>query len=169
MTAYIWEFGIDWNAVETVDGEYPLSYLRGCLSTASGPLPGTEAVKIGDSVTFRILDITSSVPTDPSGQWVASIDHFKIGSEAAVKGQSAVKALSSLQPAFTQDTPPPLACLGCLGFPTEPVYASWTSAQVDVEGPVGRFLLTANVRATGTDTRVRLFRLDPEMVVGASL
>ena len=165
MTRYIWEFGIDWNAVETVDGEYPLSYLRGCLSNGSVPLPGTEAVKINDSVTFRIFDITSSVPADPSGQWVAGIDHFQIDSEPAVKGQLADNALSSLQPAFTQDTLPSLACLG---FPTEPVYASWTSAEVTVDGPVGRFLLTANVRATGTDTRVRLFRLDPEMVVGSN-
>lgn len=164
MTRYIWEFGIDWNAVETVDGDYPLSYLRGCLST-DRPLPGTEVVKMDDSITFRILDITSSVPTDPSGQWVASIDHFQIDSRAAVKGQAAVNALSSLQPAFTQETPPPLASLG---FPTESVYASWTSTLVKVEGPVGRFLLTANVRATGTDTRVRFFRLDPEMVVGSN-
>jgi len=165
VTEYVWEFGIDWNAVETVEGEYPLSYLRGCLSTGSGPLPGTEAVKMDDSVTFRILDITSSVPTDPSGRWVAGIDHFQIDSEAAVKGQAADNALDNLQPAFTQDTPPPLACLG---FPAEPVYASWTSTLVKVDGPVGRFLLTANVRATGTDTRVRRFRLDPEMVVGSN-
>jgi hypothetical protein len=165
MTAYVWELGIDWNAVETVDGEYPVSYLRGCLSTNGVPLPGTEVMKAGDSVTFQILDITSSAPTDPPGKWVASIDHFKIDSKAAVKGQSAVNALSNLQPAFTQNTPP----LACFGFPTEPVYASWTSTEVTVGNNVGRFLLTANVRATGTDTRVRLFRLDPEMVVGASL
>lgn len=166
MTEYVWEFGIDWNAVETVDGEYPLSYLRGCLSTDGVPLPGTEVVKVNDFVTFRIFDITSSVPTDPSGQWVASIDHFKIDSKAAVKGQSADNALSNLQPGFTQDTPPPP--LACFGFPTEPVYASWTSALVTVNDTAGRFLLTANVRATGTDTRVRLFRHDPEMVVGSN-
>ena len=165
MTEYIWEFGVDWNAVETDE----VSYLRGGLASGNVALPGTTPVKINDTVTFRIFDITSSLPPDPR---VASIDTFDIDSKAAVKGQSADNALSNLHftsTMITRDTAPPPAGSGSKCFLTETVHASWTLAPVvTVLDHVGRFLLTAHVQAKGTDDKVRSFRLDPEMVVGAN-
>ena len=61
MTEYVWEFGIDWNAVETED----VSYLRGGLATGGVAVPGTAPVKIDDTVIFKILDMTSSEPPEP--------------------------------------------------------------------------------------------------------
>jgi hypothetical protein len=163
MTEYVWELGIDWNAIEP-EG---VSYLRGGLATGNQPLPGTQPVKNGDTVTFRIFDMTSSAPL-PSGQWVTGIESFGIISQAAVKTQSAdIIPLNDLHPTFSMDASPLPACT-C--FPIETVDASWTSTAVMVTVPVMpvslRFLLTLQVRAIGHDNQVRLFRHDPEMVVG---
>jgi predicted RNA-binding protein with TRAM domain len=89
MTAYTWQLGIDWNAVETAG----VSYLRGGLLQGSSPSPGTHPVQVNDTVTFVILDITSS-----GGKKVAEIGSFVILTQAAVTGQTLNKGLSSLQP-----------------------------------------------------------------------
>jgi hypothetical protein len=53
MSEYVWELGIDWNAVETAG----VSYLRGGLiKKVRGepyvPLPGTAPVGQDDTITF---------------------------------------------------------------------------------------------------------------------
>ncbi|HKV12576.1 MAG TPA: hypothetical protein VJ725_30810 [Thermoanaerobaculia bacterium] len=155
MTDYVWELGIDWNAIETAG----VSYLRGGLATGGEPLSGTAPVSSDDTITFRIFDVNSSV-LEP-GRKVAGIGSFVILTKAAVKGQPAGNSLSNLQPAITQDTPH----LASTCFTTENVYASWTAQVVNVSVS-GRFLLTVQLQATGPDGNVRLFRHDPEMVVG---
>jgi hypothetical protein len=158
MTSYTWQLGIDWNAVETVG----VSYLRGGLvNQATGvALAGTNPVQSGDTITFRIFDVSSS-----GEQQVDAIGSFVILSKAAVNGQGNCKSLSSPQPATTPDVPShPLSLFG-------PAHCSWTAVQVAVEElpemqAVARFLLTVQVQAIGFDGRVRLFSHDPEMIVG---
>lgn len=164
MTDYVWELGIDWKAVETAG----VSYLRGGLvKKVSGepdvPLPGTAPVEHDDKITFRIFDVSSSVP-GPPGKWVDAIESFGVLTKAAVKDQSAGNPLSNLQPAITQNT----ANLDSACFPTENVYASWTAQDVSVSASAGRFLLTVQLQATGFDGAIRIFRHDPEMVVGSN-
>ena len=124
MASYIWELGIDWNAVETAG----VSYLRGGLVQDGVLKSGTAPVGQDDTITFRIFDVSSSV--QEAGR-VATIDSFGVLTKAAVKGQSAGNPLSNLQPAITQDTP----ALESKCFPTENnenVYASWTAQNVSV-------------------------------------
>jgi hypothetical protein len=165
-SSFIWELGIDWDAVES-EG---VSYLRGGLVNSEGiGLPGTAAVQIGDTVTFKIFDITSSGVAK-----VAMIGSFGILSRAAVKAQLFCWGLSPLQPTMSLDSSPSKSTL----FPNATL-GSWTSQLVQVtakqpgqtaEPVLGntslRFLLTTQIQAIGLDGVVRLFGHDPEMVVG---
>ena len=156
MAGYIWQLGIDWNAIQTGG----VGYLRGGLATTAGePLPGTGQVRKDDTIIFRIFDVSSSV----QNRQVASIGAFGIDSQVAVNGQQDEPALDSPQPA--------------VGLPNEsiaalqsslfgPAYCSWDSEPVTVAAASGRFLLTVYLQATGSDGVVRLFNHDPEMVVG---
>jgi hypothetical protein len=122
-------------------------------------------VKSGDTITFRIVDVSSSVDQ----RQVQEILAFRILTKAAVKAgkdQPFEAPLSSLQPAIeqTDERTPQSSLFG-------DAYCSWTAQKVTVEAlpervPVGRFLLTVQVQARGTDGVVRLFSHDPEMVVG---
>ncbi len=164
MADYVWELGIDWNAIETAG----VSYLRGGLVGTGGPLPGTAPVQIGETIVFRICDVTSS-----EGPQVAGIGSFVILTQAAVKEQLVGKGLSSLQPVITLDsTTAPSAVF-------QNASRSWTSEEVTVTmkrvgeqveptpaAAVLRFLLTTQIQAIGLDGFVRLFSHDPEMVVG---
>jgi hypothetical protein len=174
MAEYRWEFGIDWNAIEPAG----VGYLRGGLAKKVDdtdvflPVSGIQKVEKDDTVTFRLVDITSSVPPSPNVQWVASINYFSIFTQAACKDQPAdldpwslspLTGPLNLMPTLTQDSPPGQATV----FGTA-AYCSWTpSASVTVaDHPGRRFLLTTQVQATGLDGVVRLFSHDPEMVVG---
>jgi hypothetical protein len=164
MANYVWELGIDWDAVETAG----VSYLRGGLVGSGGPLPGTAPVLINDTIVFKIFDVTSS-----GGPKVAGIGSFVILTQRAVEEQKWGKGLSSLQPAvtITSDPPTPVSMV----FPN--FSSSWIYDAVTVAIPVEqgqppsagsflRFLLTTQVQAIGLDGAVRLFSHDPEMVVG---
>jgi hypothetical protein len=158
---YVWELGIDWNAVETAG----VSYLREGLVSGSVSLSGTAPVKSGDTIKFRIFDVNSSA-TEP-GKKVNTIESLVINSKAAVKDQLLDNLLTNLSPTVTLDDP----TQGSILFESPSPFCSWTSQEVTVkdlpEGvAVGRFLLTVQVQATGPDQRVRLFSHDPEMVVG---
>jgi hypothetical protein len=152
MTEYVWELGIDWNAVETDN----VSYLRGGLVTGGVPSPGTAPVAQDDEITFRIFDVSSSVAESQVG----SIDSFWITTKAAVKNQLISDPLSSRSPAIPQcDSNRSQSLFGS-------AYCSWTFSPVTVTATSGRFLLTVELWAVGTDGVRRHFRHDPEMVVG---
>ncbi|HEV7508007.1 MAG TPA: hypothetical protein VGS07_24195 [Thermoanaerobaculia bacterium] len=163
MADYTWLLGIDWNAVETAG----VNYLRGGLLKASVAVPGTNPVEVNDIITFVILDVTSS-----EGTKVKEIGSFVILTQAAVRGQTLNKGLSSLQPTITLDS----TTFPNTIFPN--ALSSWTSGPVTVtrmkpgetEEPTvntsSRFLLTTQVQAIGTDGTVRFFSHDPEMIVG---
>lgn len=160
MAEYIWELGIDWNAIQTGG----VGYLRGGLTTASGEgLPGTNQVQSGDQITFRIFDVTSSAPPVPPGKWVSGIASFGIDSQVAVEGQLQLPEgpLSKTQPTIgsPNESAPQSSLFGN-------AYCSWDSEPVVVNSAPGRFLLVVYLQATGTDGVVRLFNHDPEMVVG---
>lgn len=160
MTEYVWELGIDWNAIETVG----VSYLRGGLTEDGVPLPGTAPVEYNDEITFRIFDVSSSAQ-------VTDIGSFVILTKAAVSGQVICNSLSSLQPAIIPDAP--TVSTSMFGSARR----SWTYSSVAVKnaqyhldhpddpGP-WRFLLTTQVQAIGPNGQVRLFSHDPEMIVG---
>lgn len=162
MANYVWELGIDWNAIETAG----VSYLRGGLVAGGVPLPGTAPVLIGNTIVFKIFDVTST-----GGPQVAGIGSFVILTQAAVKEQLWGKGLSSLQPTIDIDKDEITAQSAVFSNGSR----SWTSLDaVTVTNPGGthpagsflRFLLTIQVQAIGLDGAVRLFSHDPEMVVG---
>lgn len=169
MAGYIWQLGIDWNAIETEGMDWnttqlaQVSYLRGGLvGQDDKALPGTSPVQSGDTIIFRIFDVSSS----GVGRQVDSIDAFFIRTQAAVKDQGFADPLSTQRPAVapTDESTPQISLFG-------PAYRSWTSQEVIVKAlpegvPVGRFLLTVQVQARRADGGVRLFSHDPEMVVG---
>jgi hypothetical protein len=161
MTEYVWQLGIDWNAIQTGG----VGYLRGALTTAAGAgLPGTEEVKKDDTITFRIFDVTTTV----HGRHVAEIVSFGIDSQvavnqAAVNGQSDEPSLDNTHPAIGLPNESTLVLQTSL-FGS--AYCSWDSGPVTVAATSGRFLLTVYLQARGTDGVVRLFNHDPEMVVG---
>lgn len=154
MADYVWQLGIDWNAVETAG----VSYLRGGLFQGNSPSPGTNPVHFLDTITFTIFDVNSSV--ENPGRQVTAIGSFVILTTAAVTGQVNCNSLSSLQPAIG---PPDVSQQSPL-FGT--AHCSWTSDSVQVSNEPGRFLLTLQVQAIGPNGGVRIFRHDPEMVVG---
>ncbi|HEY0553614.1 MAG TPA: hypothetical protein VGG20_05070 [Thermoanaerobaculia bacterium] len=156
MADYIWQLGIDWNAIQTGG----VGYLRGgLLKQVNGgpdvPMAGTNPVQTGDRITFRIFDVSSSV----QNRQVATIGSFGIDSQVAVTGQQLDHPLSNPQP--TIGLPNQSAQSSLFG----PAYCSWDSELVTVVTS-GRFLLTVYLQATGLDGVVRLFNHDPEMVVG---
>lgn len=164
MTDYFWQLGIDWNAVET--GTPPESYLRGCLVSPGGePLPGTERAQLGDTITFKIFDVT---PSGTAG--VASIESLEILSTAAVKSQAEAQIHHGLGLEPSQPTPLVITQFDESSETSSafgPARASWTAQKVYVAVTEGRFLLTPQVLATG-DNVTRLFNHDPEMVVGSN-
>jgi hypothetical protein len=155
MANYVWQLGIDWNAVETAG----VSYLRGGLLKDNSPSPGTNPVHFNDTITFKIFDVNSSV--ENSGRQVTAIGSFVILTTAAVTGQVSCNSLSSLQPAIG-----PLHEPAAEGSLFGNAHCSWDSELVTVTTTPGRFLLTLQVQVLGPDGRVRIFRHDPEMVVG---
>jgi hypothetical protein len=158
MAGYIWQLGIDWNAIQTGG----VGYLRGSLTTEEHlPLPGTDRVQPNDRITFRIFDVTTP-PATPPVRYVAEIVSFGIDSHAAVKDQSSSNPLNKLHPAIG----PPNESIEVLQSSLfGPASCSWDSEPVEVDTS-GRFLLTVYLQAKGTDDVVRLFNHDPEMVVG---
>jgi len=162
MTDYVWQLGIDWNAIQTGG----VGYLRGGLGryvtngevTTFVPSPGTEPVEKDDTITFRIFDVTSSV----QNRRVASIGAFGIDYQMAVKDQPSEKPLDNIQPAIASSNESAQSSL------FGPAYCSWDLETVTVAAASGRFLLTVYLQATGPGGVVRLFNHDPEMVVGAN-
>ena len=160
MAGYIWQLGIDWNAIQTGG----VGYLRGALTTAEHlPLPGTNQMHPNDTIIFRIFDVTTPVPTVPPGRHVAEIGSFGIDSQAAVNGQPDEPSLDKTQPAIGSPNESTVVLQTSL---FGPAYCSWDSEPVTVAAASGRFLLTVYLQARGTDGVVRLFNHDPEMVVG---
>jgi hypothetical protein len=160
MAGYIWQLGIDWNAIQTGG----VGYLRGALTTEEHlPLPGTNRVQLNDRITFRIFDVTTPMPTVPPGRQVAAIGSFGIDSQAAVNGQPDEPSLDKPQHAVG----PPNESIEVLQSSLlGPAYCSWDLEPVTVAAASGRFLLTVYLQAIGSDGVVRLFNHDPEMVVG---
>jgi hypothetical protein len=166
MTDYVWQLGIDWNAIQTGG----VGYLRGgLLKKVNGgpdmPMAGTNTVQIGDRITFRIFDVTSSTPPALSSKWVTAIGSFGIDSQAAVTGQQSDNPWSSntqptIQPTIASSNESAQSSL------FGPAYCSWDSDPVTVAVTSGRFLLTVHLQATGPLNVARLFNHDPEMVVG---
>ena len=164
---YIWELGIDWNAIKTEDstGSTGLtSYLRqGLVKQLPTPALASPDVKIGETIIFRIFDVTSDVI--PSAPQVNGIESFHIAPKAAVINQNCGDPLSSLEPTITIS--PDLITAQSTVFPD--VFRSWTSQEVHVTDHLGRFLLTFKTEALGADGSSRVFVHDPEMVVGPNM
>ena len=156
--SFVWELGIDWNAIQTGG----VGYLRGGLLQDGIPSPGTNPVIPDDTITFRIFDVTSPVPsTAPLEGCVTEIVSFGIDSQAAVKDQPPEIPLNKTHPEIvsssTESGQSPLF---------ENAFCSWDLEQVKVRNISGRFLLTVYLQARGPGGVIRLFNHDPEMVVG---
>jgi hypothetical protein len=156
-TTCIWELGIDWNAIET-EGK---SYMRQGFVNQEG-LIDQALVKPGDTITFRIFDVSS----DATSPEVAGIESFVILSRAAVS-QPSDNLLSSLQPTITMNPDPITATSTVFG---NTALRSWTSQQpVSVNDTLEtqRFLLSFQAQAHGlANGSSRIFGHDPEMIVG---
>ncbi|HYU34140.1 MAG TPA: hypothetical protein VEW48_18450 [Thermoanaerobaculia bacterium] len=154
MSDYIWELGIDWNAIEP-EGS---SYLRQGLVKQDPLALASPIMKEDDTIKFRIFDVTPIAPL--AGPQVTQIECFDIQSTAADNQQSNQKGLSSLQPATAYSG-------AQMSTAFEGYFPSWTSDEVLVTDDPGRYLLTFKVRVDGpAGSTPRCFCHDPEMVVG---
>ncbi|HVR98453.1 MAG TPA: hypothetical protein VMW27_17700 [Thermoanaerobaculia bacterium] len=165
INQYIWELGIDFNAVETAG----LHYLRqGFTSSSPEGAPGPMAplmVSQDAQITFRIFDVTSSSSlTDSSNKRIKS---FSIVTKPAVRQLDSSGETSdpfdSLQPVFPLEAPrtdlESTAFGGC--FP------SWSTGPVTVTTQ-GRYLVSFLVQA-GSEEGSLVFAVDPEMEVGPNM
>jgi hypothetical protein len=165
MAEYVWQLGIDWNAIQTGG----VGYLRGgLLKKVNGgpdvPMAGTNPVQTGDQITFRIFDVTSSTPpVPPPVRHVSTIGFFGIDSLAAVKDQQLDQPL---------DNPHPTIASSSMALGQSSIFGnahcSWDLQPVTVTASPARFLLTVYLQAVGLDGNIRLFNHDPEMVVGGT-
>jgi hypothetical protein len=152
-TAYTWELGIDWNAIET-EGK---SYMRqGFVNQGAIVSP---ILKMDDTITFKIFDVTGD-----SLQQVAGIGSFVILPKAADNDQEINDPFDNLQPTIVSTVStgnPPSTAFGVS-------HASWTYSPVTVVTDTpGRFLLSFQAQALGPAVGIsRVFGHDPEMVVG---
>jgi hypothetical protein len=158
MAEFIWEMGIDWEAMQAVGG---LSYLRtGLVSQGEIRMPSMNG---NDTITFQIFDVTDGATTPQ----VKEIKSFVINTAPAIpSSETAGVPLSTLQPVFL--TQPDLNPASSKAFLN--VRRSWTSqatpVPVTVNIPKGRFLLTFQLEALGMDGTTRVFAHDPEMIIG---
>jgi hypothetical protein len=155
-TNYVWELGIDWNAIET-EGK---SYMRqGFVNQGAIVSP---ILKKDDTITFRIFDVTGD-----SLQQVAGIGSFVIFPKAADNDQAINDPFDNVQPTIvsTVNSGSP-GNLSSTAFGVS--LASWTYSPVTVVTDTpGRFLLSFQAQARGPAVGTsRVFGHDPEMIVG---
>ncbi|HVR98135.1 MAG TPA: hypothetical protein VMW27_16070 [Thermoanaerobaculia bacterium] len=157
MSSYLWDLGIDWNAVEEENRSYlPQGFVEGSGLEMGSPVD----LQPDDLIVFRIFDITST-SSPRSGQAVPSLT---IASRAAVAGQPLGHPFDTDRPAVAGDGSPQTSLTFKGTFPC------WESAPVRITAvaEIGRrdkFLLTFTVHASD-GTSQRTFTVDPEMVVG---
>jgi hypothetical protein len=160
-TDYVWELGIDWNAIKKESSTGPESYLiQGLVKQMPTPAIAMPIMRNGETIIFRIFDVTADPP--PQAEEIRSFD---IGTKEAVNGQSSNDPLSSHYPLITRDSEKShsTAFEGC--FP------SWTSDKVFLRNDTWesqRYLLNFRVQADAGDDS-RCFCHDPEMVVGPNM
>ncbi len=156
MANYIWEFGIDWNAVT---GPANASYLDGAFIQAHSRVIERPCVVSGDTIIFKIFNVTMDL------QQEISIESFTINTRAAVEGQENVDPLNTLQPIIPNSGPNPSVQPSVFFGDSLPC---WQSDPVTVtpQAENKKFLLNFFVQALGTEDGLRMFFQDPEMVVG---
>ena len=160
MANHHWELGIDWTAV--IDPANA-SYMPGgfiLLDAPESPVIKRPRVSSGDTITFRIFDVTRGIRT------VSGIQSLIIEQADAVQGQQPenIHPLTFPQPEFTSRGEQTSVYF-------EGPFPCWTREAVVSEVAAGkRFLLTFNVQALGPDpANPRPFTHDPEMVVGPNM
>ncbi len=160
-TAYTWELGIDWNGIETAG----LCYLRnGFVKNAAEGNPAAMAqlsVNTGDTITFKIFDVTSFQPSEPN-----SIKSFTVLVKMAVSpsaGQKIGDPLDRFQLTFPLPPQPQPQDVSTAFGGSFPLWLP--EADVKVMSP-GRYLLSFLVQAGPVAGNTLIFAVDPEMVVG---
>jgi len=160
MTTYIWELGIDMDALV---GPANASYLPAAFVQPGEPALVKRPVVLSDEqIIFRIFDVTKN-----NHQGI-TIQSFTINPRPAIQGQLNVGPLN-LQPTIPPD-PSSNSPHESTYFSThsQPTFPYWESQPVTVL-PVAtdkRFLLNFFVQVLGTTDGPRTFVHDPEMVVG---
>lgn len=156
MAEFVWEMGIDWQAMQAING---LSYLRTGLA-CQGAMT-RASMQEHDTITFRIFDVSAAA----DGPEVAAISSFLITTAPAIPSSATAGIpLNILEPTFQQDE----KTFTSTAFQNP--HRSWTSQAspipVTVKVPAGRFLLGFQTQALGVDGTSRTFFHDPEMIVG---
>jgi hypothetical protein len=156
-TTYVWELGIDWNAIKDEKSTGTTSYLGQGL-VRQYPLGLASAmVNNPETIRFRIFDVTADGPR------MAGLNDFSIVSRAAVEHQSPQTGLTDLQ--LTVD---PLGLQLSTNFGGS--FPAWDLGEVTVLDLQGRFLLTFEAKVYGlAGGPPRTFLHDPEMVVGPNM
>lgn len=156
-STYVWELGIDWDAVHTAGGRY---YLREgfVLGDSMAPL----RTKVGDTIVFRIFDVTPRPLDEP-----LHVTSFCVIPKPAVAGSPPDgDPFSHLQPELPPRRSERLGRSVAFGGSGRP-FPVWEFPAVLVTTP-GRFLLSFLVQAWSPREKStsRLYGVDPEMVVG---
>lgn|SRR6185312_2413329 len=161
MATYFWDLGFDFNAFQG-----PLSYLRHGLALQSASGPSNAAFpqfNINDQITFNLFNITSGASTS-DGTNLLSVTFYFADANAGTPGTSPFH--STLFPAVTGPT---ASTAKTVIFSPDNNIPVWSLASPSVASQ-GRFLLSILVvveSGSGLNNVIRVFKVDPEMVVGS--
>lgn len=168
MADYIWELGIDWDAIPSLGS----SYLRQGLVRAETKALAPLLVQEGDHITFKIFDVSLVQPAVPA---MNKIKSFSILIKLAdfFSTQSQGDPFDALQLTFGPTTGSEESFV----FPTDsrkyfPVWKPLSPLPdgehtLSVQTP-GRFLVSFLLQAGPVPGNTKIFATDPEMIVGAN-
>ena len=161
MANYYLDLGFDWWMQPILAGGSSIQLQDYLVDAPSDAIASYFDLQIGDELTFRIFDVTGDPRYDPS---VVSATFLFQGARptdppsplaettAAWNGQDLTASAAQQSPAFG----------GVTG-------TMWTPNPNDpfVVSVAGRFLFSATIYVTNSG-ETRVFRVDPEMIVGGS-
>jgi len=160
-STYVWELGIDWDAVNTENGRY---YLQ--TGFVLGDTMVSLRTTVGDTIVFKVFDVTPRPVNEP-----LHLTSFCVIPKPAVAGDTPDgDPFSHLQPDLPSRCSERVAKSVSFGAAERPPFPVWEFPAVQVTTP-GRFLLSFLVQAWSPrhKSTSRLYGVDPEMVVGSNM
>lgn len=173
MSTYHWDFGFDFNAVQTPNNNDDQLFLQhGFVANQSPEVPATPVnLNVDDVIGFNVFNVTDS----STGTY--SITGGSIQFQNAVTGQAAtspfsVSMLSIPSQATSSGSDSSVIFSGIQSFQAQPdplvTFPTYDGPSSQTVINNGRFLMTVTLTVTGPDTTTKIFVVDPEMVVGGA-
>ncbi|HEX7185151.1 MAG TPA: hypothetical protein VF756_25215 [Thermoanaerobaculia bacterium] len=162
MTSYMWDLGFNWNSVPNSDGSYELG--NGLVVFPDNVPASPDQVLVNSSIGFNLFNISGATANN------CSIDHLWITFSANQDGQSVTSPFNNNNFAslssgsLTVQSPGGSTIFGPGPFPV-----SFAGDETAVNS--GKFKFTVYLTVNGPDgsggTTKKIFKVDPEMVIGS--